>query len=80
MKKLDLLYDLLCDKMFSQRFYNEQLLLTVNPAARRLFAALRDEEAQHVLYLRTEILHLESAPFPPGRIIPALRARPQPGL
>ncbi len=77
MNKLDLLYDVLADKMWSQTFYNEQMLMMVNPVARELFRRLRDEEAQHVLALRTEIIALESNPFPVNKILPGLEAHPR---
>ncbi|RKO68099.1 hypothetical protein [Desulfofundulus salinus] len=77
MNKLDLLYDVLIDKIWSQTFYNEQMLLMVNPVARELFMRLRDEETQHVLVLRTEIIAMEANPFAPTKILPGLETRPR---
>ncbi|SHI85817.1 hypothetical protein [Desulfofundulus thermosubterraneus] len=75
MNKLDLLYDALTDKLWSQHFYNEQVLMTVNPVARDLFTRLRDEEGQHVLALRSEIIAMEANPLPPNRIMSGLEKR-----
>ncbi|MGB9804347.1 hypothetical protein, partial [Desulfofundulus sp.] len=65
LNKLDLLYDVLSDKMWSQSFYNAQMLLMLNPEARDLFRRLRDEEDQHILTLHTEIVALEASPLAP---------------
>jgi len=75
--KLELLYDVLHDKMHSQTFYNEQLIRMTNPVLRQLFTHLRDEETEHILRLRTEILTLETRPFPVHKILPGLSANPR---
>jgi rubrerythrin len=77
LNKLDLLYDALTDKLWSQHFYNEQFLMIVNPIARNLFARLRDEESQHVLTLHRAIAAMEANPFPPSRILPGLNKNPR---
>lgn len=77
MNKLDLLYDALTDKLWSQHFYNEQVLMMLNPAARDLFTRLRDEEGQHVLALRSAITAMEANLFPPNRIMPGLDKHPR---
>ncbi|HHW42774.1 hypothetical protein GFC01_05505 [Desulfofundulus thermobenzoicus] len=77
MNKMDILRDALYDKMYSQAFYNDQMLMMVNPEVRHLFMRLRDEEARHVLFLRTELLHMESNPFPITKILPGLERRPR---
>ncbi|OAT81281.1 hypothetical protein [Desulfotomaculum copahuensis] len=77
MNKLELLYDVLHDKMHSQVFYNEQMIRITNPVAHQLFMRLRDEEAQHILRLRMEILTLETRPFPINKILPGIEANPR---
>jgi len=75
--KLDLLYDVLTDKMWSQNFYNAQMLLMLNPVARDLFRRLRDEEDRHIFTLRTEIVALEANPMAASKILPGLETRPR---
>lgn len=75
MNKLDLLYDVLTDKMWSQNFYNAQMLLMLNPVARDLFRRLRDEEDRHIFTLRTEIVALEANPMAASKILPGLETQ-----
>ncbi|KJS00716.1 MAG: hypothetical protein VR68_06410 [Peptococcaceae bacterium BRH_c4a] len=63
MKTMDLLYDLLMDKINSQVFYNDIMVRMVNPAARELFKTLRDDEEKRLQEIRRQFLALESAPM-----------------
>jgi len=63
LKTIDLLYDLMLDKISSQLFYNEIMVGMVNPAARDFFKTLRDEEDRHLQEIRRQFLALESTPM-----------------
>ncbi|KJS14823.1 MAG: hypothetical protein VR69_16250 [Peptococcaceae bacterium BRH_c4b] len=67
----DLLYDIMQDKLSSQRFYNDSMLGMANPSVRELFKKLRDEEESHGIVLQREILAIESKPFPINKIMVA---------
>ena len=69
MNTIDLLYDILLDKLADQNFYNESMIWTINPSARELFKNLRDQEERHCLVLQQEILAIEAKPFPINKII-----------
>ncbi len=67
----DLLFDIIQDKLSSQRFYNDSMLGMTNPSVRDLFKKLRDEEESHGIVLQREILAIESKPFPVNIIMAA---------
>jgi rubrerythrin len=69
MNTVDLLYDVLQDKLANQRFYNEAMLSVINPSARELFKKLRDEEERHSIILQQEILAIEAKPFPINKFL-----------
>lgn len=63
MKSMDILYDLLLDKINSQEFYNDMMVRMVNPLARDLFKTIRDEEERDVIIVRKSFLAAESKPM-----------------
>jgi len=63
LKTMDLLYDLLMDKINSQVFYNDIMVHMVNPVAREIFKTFRDDEEKHLQEIRRQFLALESAPL-----------------
>lgn len=62
-KTEDILYDLLKDKVMNQTFYNEIMVNMVNPLARDLFKAFRDDEEREVIKIRKQFLTLEAKPL-----------------
>lgn len=62
MKTIDLLYDLLWDKIHGQEFYNSMMVRMVNPAAINIFKALRDRDEAELLEIRRLFLSLEAKP------------------
>jgi rubrerythrin len=73
MDALNYLYQVLEDKIANQCFYNECLVKLTNPAARKLFTSLRDEEMAHISALQKEIAAIEARPFPVNVLFPKLR-------
>lgn len=73
MDALNYLNQVLEDKISNQAFYNELSVKVTNPAVRKLFTRLRDEEMAHLEVLQKEILSIESKPFPINKIIPKLK-------
>lgn len=72
MKSMDILYDLLEDKIKSEVFYNGMMVRMVNPLARDLFKTFRDEDEREVRAIRKQFLTEEARPmifksFIPGR-------------
>lgn len=63
MKSMDILYDLLQDKINSQEFFNSMMVRMVNPLARDLFKTIRDEEERDVIIVRKNFLSLEAKPM-----------------
>ncbi|MFZ5644032.1 MAG: hypothetical protein ACOY46_10615 [Bacillota bacterium] len=63
MKSEDILYDLLKDKIMNQKFYNDIMVNMVNPLARDLFKAFRDDEEREVIKIRKQFLTLEAKPM-----------------
>lgn len=63
MKTMDLLYDLLMDKINSQVFYNDIMVHMVNPVAREIFKTFRDDEEKQLQEIRRQFLAQESAPM-----------------
>lgn len=53
MNKLDLLYDVLTDKMWSQNFYNAQMLLMLNVASQIKFHCISNKNSQLNLHKYT---------------------------
>ncbi|MDD3652806.1 MAG: hypothetical protein PHO01_01280 [Desulfotomaculaceae bacterium] len=74
MDALNYLYQALDQKIYNQAFYNELSVKVTNPAARRLFTRLRDEEMVHIEMLQKEITAIEAKPFPVNRIISTFKA------
>ena len=63
MKTEEILYDLLKDKIMNQTFYNDIMVNMVNPLARDLFKAFRDDEEREVERIRKQFLALEAKPM-----------------
>lgn len=73
MDALNHLYQALEEKTSNQMFYNEYSVRITNPAARSLFAKLRDDEAGHIYILQKEIAAIESRPYPVNIILSKLK-------
>lgn len=70
MNSMDILYDLLQDKIGRQVFYNGMMVRMVNPLARDLFKTFRDEEDRDLQAIRRQFLSLEARPMIQKTIIP----------
>ncbi len=71
LKTIDILYELLRDKMDSQIFYNEMAVRMVNPLCRDLFKTFRDEDEKDIHSIREMFLAEESRPMAMKTFIPA---------
>jgi len=74
MDPLDLLNDLLEDKVGNQTFYNDAAIKIRNPSARQLMLKFRDEEMRHIDILQKEIVAIENKPFAITKILPKQRS------
>ncbi|WP_003545100.1 hypothetical protein [Desulfotomaculum nigrificans] len=63
MDNLELLNDVLEDKIRNQIFYNESAIMVRNPEARQMLLKFRDEEMRHIEILQKEIVAIENKPF-----------------
>ncbi|WP_084019097.1 hypothetical protein [Desulfuribacillus alkaliarsenatis] len=55
MNKVSWFKDLLHDRMYQQRFFNDWMLLMTNPEARQTFAQMRDDEMRFIILLQQKI-------------------------
>ncbi len=69
MNKVTWLKDLLEDKMYRQRFFNDSMLILNNPEARQTLAQMRDEEMQHIIILQ-QMIDVYKTPRQPISIAP----------
>lgn len=73
MDSLELLNDVLEEKMRNQMYYNDAALHVRNPSARQLLIKLRDEEMRHVEMLQKEIVAIENKPDTVTKIMTRLK-------
>lgn len=59
MKEIDILRDLLQNRISNQIYYNENLINVRNPEIRQLFTQLRDDEMRAVVKLQQKIQKME---------------------
>lgn len=74
MDVLDLLKDVLEDKIANQKFYNDAVVAIRNPKIKNMLINLRDEEMEHIEMLQEEIIAIEEKPFPVNKIIAKLKS------
>lgn len=55
MNKVTWLKDLMENKMYRQRYFNDVMLMMSNPEARQTFAQMRDDEMRQIIILQQKI-------------------------
>ncbi len=68
MKEVDILKDILFNKISNQIFYNESMIHVKNPEARQLFREFRDDEMRGITKLQQKIDRLENKPYTISKI------------
>ncbi|WP_324362961.1 hypothetical protein [Acetivibrio sp.] len=61
LEQIDILQDLLHDRISNEMFYNQSLIYVKNPEARQVFTQLRDDEMRAIVNLQQKIDRLQSS-------------------
>ena len=70
MNDLDILKDLLQQRVTNQINYNENLINIHNPEVRQIFTQLRDDEMRTIVNIQQKIERLEASPGIIAKIFP----------
>jgi hypothetical protein len=62
MKEVEIMKDLLQQKISSQVAYNERMIRIRNPEVRMLFSQMRDDEMRCIVELQQRITRMETVP------------------
>lgn len=71
MKEVEILKDLLQQKISCQMAYNERMVRIRNPEIRMLFSQLRDDEMRCIVELQQRIARMETVPKAIAKIFTA---------